>query len=144
MTTMAQARDDMNGKLKAAVDAYLAANAGKTCDLFYEDVEKAQSDGKGPHMRAFIKHNLGEHQTLGGVGHRRFSRAGIVMVQVMTPFGDGFTLDDTLATVARNAFEGVSTPNGVWFRRVAVKDIGKTGGYYQTNVTADFEFTERR
>lgn len=144
MTTRAQARDDISGKLKAAVDAYLTANAGKSCDIFWDDVDKAQSAGSIPHMRAFVKHGEPGGQTLGGVGRRRFTRAGVVIVQVMTPFGDGFTLDDVLATVARNAFEGVSTPNGVWFRRVTAREVGKTGGFHQTNVTAHFEYTETR
>ena len=143
MRTRAQARDEINGLLKAAVDAYNTAN-GSTYQVFYEDVDKAEKDATGAHLRAFIKHNEGEQLTLAGVGNRRFSRVGVVMVQVMTPFGDGFTLDDALVTVARNAFEGVSTPNGVWFRKVSVKDVGKTGGYQQTNVTANFEYTERR
>lgn len=141
--TLAEARDEINGALKAAVDAY---NATVTPDIpvFWDDVDKAEQDAKGAHLRAFVKHNEGDQLTLGGVGSRRFMRAGVVIVQVMAPFGDGFTQADTLATVARNAFEGVSTPNGVWFRRVSVKEIGKTGGYSQTNVTANFEYTEQR
>jgi hypothetical protein len=141
--TLTQARDLINGALKAAVDAHNTANS-TSYQVFYDDVDKAEKDAKGAHFRIFIKHSDGGQLTLGGTGSRRFSRVGILIVQVMTPFGDGFTLADTLATLARNAFEGVSTPNGVWFRRVAAKEIGKTGGYYQTNVTANFEYTERR
>ncbi len=143
MTTNAEARDEVNDAMKAAVDAYNLANSGDI-EVFYEDVDKAEKDAKGAHIRLFVKLTLGDVQTLARVGNRLFTRAGIVIAQVMTPFGDGFTLDDALATVARNAFEGVSTPNGVWFRKVSVKNVGKTGGYYQTNVTANFEFNERR
>lgn len=143
MTTLSQARDEIMGALKAAVDAYNLAN-GADIQIFWEDVAKAEKDAKGAHLRAFIKHGDGDQDTLGGAGHRRFSRAGVVMVQVMTPHGDGFTLSDVLGTVARNAFEGVSTPNGVWFRKASVKEIGKTGGYQQVNVTANFEYTETR
>jgi hypothetical protein len=141
--TKAQARDAIAALFKAAVDAYNLAN-NPDIEIFWEDVEKAEKDAKGAHFRAFIKHTDADQMTLGGVGSRRFMRAGIVTIQVMTPFGDGFTLAETLGTVARNAFEGVSTPNGVWFRRTSVKDIGKTGGYQQTNVVANFEYTEQR
>jgi len=140
--TLAQARDEISNALKATVDAYNASNPD--VDIFWEDVEKAEKGARDAHLRAFIKFTDGDQMTLGSVGSRRFMRAGVVIVQVMTPFGDGFTLADTLGTVARNAFEGVSTPNGVWFRRTAVKSVGKTGGFQQTNVTANFEFTERR
>lgn len=139
MTTLAQARDDINARLKAAVDAYDAS-----LPVYYEDVGKREPEATAANLRVFVRHSDGDQDTLGGAGRRRFTRTGVVMVQVMAPFGDGFTLGDTLATVARNAFEGVSTPNGVWFRRVAVKEIGKTGNFYQTNVTANFEYTETR
>lgn len=141
--TRAQGRDEINAALKAAVDVYNTANS-TAYPVFYDDVDKAEADAKGPHFRITVRHADGEQLTLAAVGNRRFMRGGVLIVQVMTPFGDGFTLDDVLATVARNAFEGVSTPNGVWFRRVAAKEIGKTGSYQQTNVTAAFEYTERR
>lgn len=141
--TNAQARDEIMAALKVAVDAYNLAN-NPDIPVIWEDVEKAEQGAKTAHMRAFIQFNEGDQITLGGVGSRRFMRAGVVIVQVMTPFGDGFTLADVLGTVARNAFEGVSTPNGVWFRRTAVRSVGKTGGFQQTNVTANFEFTEQR
>ena len=143
MTTRDQARDEIHGLLKAAVDAYNTAHAA-SYQVFYDDVDKAEKDAKGAHFRAFVRHGDGGQDTLGGAGRRRFSRTGVVTVQVMTPFGDGFTLSDALATVARNAFEGTSTANGVWFRRVTANEIGKTGGFQQVNVTASFEYTETR
>lgn len=143
MTTITEARDEINGLLKGAVDAYNLAT-GKSIQVYYDDVDKAEAGGKDAHLRSFIRHADGDQDTFGGAGHRRFTRTGVVMVQVMTPFGDGFTLGDVLGIVARNAYEGVSTPNGVWFRRVAVKEVGKTGNFYQQNVTAYFEYTETR
>lgn len=147
MTTLADARDAMQKLLKDAVDAYNAAN-GKTVPVLWEDTNSQDADGaRGrdvSNLRMFVRHNLGDQDTLGGAGHRRFTRAGIVMVQVLTTPGDGFTTSDALVTVARNAFEGVSTPNGVWFRRVAVKELGKVGSFNQVNVTASFEYTETR
>lgn len=144
MTTQAQARDSINARVKAVVDAYNTANT-KTYQVFYDDVDKAQSDGKGPHFRVFIRHGSGDQRTLGAVGNRGFERRGVVIVQVMVPSGDGFTLGDALGTVARNMFEGVTTPEGVWFRRVSpAQEMGKTGNWQQLNVTANFEYTERR
>jgi len=144
MTTLSQARDDINGRLKAAVDAYNTANT-TSIKIYSEDVEEPPQDAKVAQLRGpYVKHNLGDDQTLGPTGGRVFDRSGILIVQVMTPFGDGFTLADALATVARNAYEGVSTPNGVWFRKATVKEVGKTGGFYQTNVVANFEYTELR
>lgn len=141
--SQAQARDDIMARLKAAVDANAAGTPIRWEDVAIDE-GNAAVDARIPELRAFIKFASGDQLTLGGVGSRRFTRAGVVIVQVLTPPGDGFTLADVLATVARNAFEGVSTPNGVWFRKVAVKSIGKTGSFQQTNVTANFEYTEQR
>lgn len=146
MTTLTEARDTINGALKAAVDAYNVAH-GVLYPVLSEDVAEgsAKPTADVPHFRGpYIKHNLGDDQTLGPVGGRLFSRAGVFIVQVMAPVGDGFTLGDTLATVARNAYEGVSTPNSVWFRKVTTKEVGTTGGFYQINVTGVFEYTETK
>lgn len=145
MTTLSEARDAINGTLKAAVDASTSAGT----PILFEDV-KVPSDGPRPdvitaHFRGpYVKHNLGDDQTLGPAGGRLFSRAGVFVIQVMTPVGDGFTQGDILATLARNAYEGVSTPNGVWFRKVTTKEVGVSGGFYQTNVTGTFQYTEQR
>lgn len=144
MTTRDEARDEINGRVKAVLDAYNTAE-GASLQAYYEDVSKMPSDGRSAHLRVFVGHASGGQASLGGVGNRRFERRGIVTVQVMTPFGDGFTLADALATVARNAFEGVTTPNGVWFQNVSPgQEMGKTGPWQQTNVTATFVYTERR
>lgn len=140
--TRAQARDVINGLVKSAVDTYNAA-FNPDVQVVYEDVEPLPNDGVTSQLRVYIRHGEGEQATLGSVGNRRFDRQGVVIVQVYTPTGDGFTLDDTLATLARNCFEGV-TSGGVWFRRVKAQEVGKTGKYFQTNVTASFEYSERR
>jgi hypothetical protein len=143
VTTRAEARDAINALVKAGADAYNAANNPDVV-VVYEDTKVAANAGTTPEFRVFIRHGNGNQSSLGSVGNRKFDRKGVVIVQVFTPIGDGFTLDDTLSTVARNCFEGVTTSNGVWFRRTKVQEVGKTGAFYQTNVTAEFEYTERR
>lgn len=147
MTTLAQARDDINKALGDAVSQYNTDNSSGI-PILAEDVltrQDGRPDSQFPHFRGpYIKHSLGDDQTLGPTGGRLFSRAGVFIIQVMTPVGDGFTQSDILATLARNAYEGVSTPNGVWFRKLVAKEVGVTGGFYQVNVTGTFEYTEQR
>jgi len=47
-----------------------------------------------------------------------------------------------MATVARRAFEGVATPRDVLFRAVSVNEVGRSGGWRQVNVAAEFEYDE--
>lgn len=84
---------------------------------------------------------LGRQRGL-AVGVRRYEREGIVTVQIFTPFGAGMQQSDDLSKIAYDAFEGVDTPNGVWFRSVRVNSIGQMGEWYQVNVIADFFYDE--
>jgi hypothetical protein len=66
-------------------------------------------------------------------------------VQIFTFYGKGGSLSDDLATIAKNAFEGVTTsPGRVIFRDVRSQEIGQEGQWFQTNVLADFEYDEIR
>jgi hypothetical protein len=66
-----------------------------------------------------------------------------VTAQIFTEFGDGQVLADSLATVARDAFEGeVTSPGRVIFRNVRAVDVGPDGHWTQTNVLAEFEYDE--
>lgn len=134
-TTRAEARDAICQVVKDAAGSY---------EVVYQDAETKTSarDGKTAYLTVTIKHAETVRQSLAAVGNRRFERTGVVIVQVFTPFGDGFTLADQLATSVQGALE--DSAGEVWFRRVSAKEIGKDGSYQQTNVTAAFTYGERR
>ena len=55
------------------------------------------------------------------------------------------TLSDQLATIVKDAFEGVATsPGRVLFRNVRYNEVGQDGQWFQQNVLADFEYDEVR
>ena len=97
-----------------------------------------------PWCRVTIKHVSGGQATLRGSG-ALFQHNGIVIVQVFASARDntGSTVATRLAMVASKAFEGRRTPN-VWFKSVRYEEIGREGTWYQINVSADFEWNERR
>lgn len=80
----------------------------------------------------------------GGVGGRLFLQIGIMIVEVYTPSGDGCKLDRTLTRLVERAFEGISTPNGLWFRNVGSNSVGGEGSMWHSNVTVEWEFNEVR
>lgn len=146
MLTTEQARDAMMGLVKSTIDAWNIANPSTpVAETVWDDAEaKSAHDGKVAWVRASVRHAESNQRSLGSVGRRRFTRTGVVVLQVYTPFGDGFTLADRLAMKAlRDALEG-STTTGVWFRRVSAREVGKSGLHQQTNVVASFEYDERR
>jgi hypothetical protein len=94
--------------------------------------------------RASVKHNAGFQATLGAPGDRRFDREGILLVEIYAPAGDGLTLARSLHTLVEQAFEGVSSPNGVWFRNVHTEEIGPSGPWTHANVIIEFQYDEVR
>lgn len=138
-----------------AVDSMMGAlfDAWTPRALVFEDmpldaVAKAAVDDTNtnvvPWARATIRHNAGFQATLGGPGARRFDREGIFLVEIYAPRGDGLTLARSLHTLVEQAFEGVSTPNGVWFRNVRTEEVGPDGPWTHANVIIEFEYEEVR
>lgn len=97
-----------------------------------------------PYARASVKHFTGGQGSLGEVGNRLFNRTGAVFVQVFVPTGIGnyLTIALRLGRIALAAFEGRSSPGGIWFRSCRLTEIGPSDGRYQVNVTAEFTYDE--
>ena len=137
--TRTEARDEMIKVLADVVKAWTTANHA-TCPIVFDDTDK-DAPAKGAWMRQTIKHNEPGKNTLGPVGRRRFEQLGVMIVQVFTPYGDGFTLSDALTTVLEDAFHGYS--GSIRFSRIASKEIGKSGPWAQVNFQAWFAYDER-
>ena len=141
--TMQQARDEVGAKVKAAVDAVVGLVA------IWDDTKASPPSGDDadpqPWVRVLIRHVDGFQSSLvGEAGNRRFTRLGLLTMQLFTPFGGGLAENDSIASALRAAVEGVSTPNGVWFRNARVAEVGQDGPWFQTNVLAEFEYDELR
>lgn len=146
--TFAQARDEILTLFKTAWDAG-AESAGKT--VIYPDAKNTvpeTNDGNGdPDVwaRVSVVHTTGEQATLSNhLGQQRFQRNGIFTAQVFSPIGTGLSIGDNLYKIVVDAFEGKASPGGVWFTNVSVNEIGPEGSWFQTNITADFEYDEQK
>ena len=78
-------------------------------------------------------------------GKRRWRREGLIIVQC---FGlldaGGKTLAQRMAESVRDAYQGIATPSGVWFRRATTGEVGIDGPHYQVNATIQFNYDEVR
>lgn len=146
--TVFQARDEILSLFKAAWDAG-AESAGVL--VLYADSKADIPTGMDadnnplPWARVTVQH-IGSLQgsLAGSHGTRRWTRNGIVTVQIFTAFGTGLSLSDKLAMIALGAFEGKETASHVWFRNVRPEEIGQDGVWFQTNVIAEFTYDEVR
>lgn len=135
--TFAQANDDILALLKTAWDP-----TGH--EMFYDDIREQRETDQSPWAQVVVRHAAGQQDTLGGIGNRSFLRLGVVIVTINTPSGSGLSTAYALAKVVADAYEGVSSPNGVWFRNVRINELGRDGAFYRTNVLIDFEYSEMK
>lgn len=99
-----------------------------------------------PYARITLRHTTSRQATFGPTGGRRFTRPGLITVQVFTPLsgGQGLSLAEKCAIIARDAFEGRGTASGIWFRNARIQEIGPDGTWYQMNVLVEFVYDELR
>jgi len=135
--TYLQANNDILSLLKAAWDP-----TGHK--MFWEGVRDQRETDQSAWATVVVRHATGQQDTLGGVGSRQFLRNGIVLVTINTPSTSGLSDAYVLAKVVADAYEGVASPNGVWFRNVRINELGREGTFNQINVVIDFEYYETK
>ncbi len=133
--TIPQAADDILTLFKTAWDL-------TGYPLLYEGIGGEKPTAQGPWARITLRHFLGDQESLGPIGGRKFSKGGLVIVQTFVPIGEGLSDAYNVAKIAADAFEGKATPLNVWFRNVRINEIGAEGDWYQVNVLADFTYDE--
>lgn len=138
--TYAQAVDDINTMFKDAIDA-LAPDAPT---IHWDNVREQRGTNDDPFIAWMIRHATGRQDTLGGVGNRSFLRVGNAIAMIYTPTGKGLSESYSLGKTVADAFEGKSSPNGVWFRNVRIQEIGKESEFFETHVTVEFEYYETK
>lgn len=109
----------------------------------WEDLpnQNPPQDNTTPWARVVTKHGDGRQNALSNVnGKRRWGMTGMLIMQVFTPYGGGKVLSKQLAQKLINAFRGAK--GSVWYRNPRMKEVGKSGNYYQTNVMVDFEYDQ--
>lgn len=93
--------------------------------------------------RVTARHVSGEQSSLiDSLGHTRFRRFGVCIVQVFAPMADGLQKAYEHAEKVLKAFENARKP--VWFRKCMIQEIGSDGAFQQVNVSTEFEYDSVR
>lgn len=76
--------------------------------------------------------------------NRRYTATGLLVVQLFCPMSDAEAMDKgrRLAVVARNAFRGKETNNGVWFRNARINEIPPEENAYRFNIVVEYEYDD--
>lgn len=117
--------------------------------VFFENINDEDHDSRKitqPHVRAFIRHATGEHDSFGQDGEGGFKATGTATFQVFSPRDQhGLILSDRLCKVVAKSFRGktgIDDCCGVVYRNVRVNEEGSDGRWIQANVLVDFEYDE--
>lgn len=138
--TITQARDEMLSMVKAAIDA--SSYAGMTI-IWDDDSAPAPKADDEPYMRVKVNHLWGGQTSL-GKPKSRFERNGVIRCKVCTKKGSGMSVSDEIVQIVLDAFEGQSSPGGVWFRNASPQEGGEDGIWSQTDVVIEFKYTEQK
>lgn len=147
LPTLDSARDEILGLFRTKWEADTPAlNGGSAVLVEWQGVDsKSPPKADEPYARIAVRHTSAGQSTLGPAGGRRFTHSGLVTVQVFAPFsaGGGLSLAEQLAMVARDAFRGVGTDSGIWFRNTRISEVGPSGAWFQLNVVSEFQYDDR-
>lgn len=149
LPTFETARDEIQGLFKTAWDANAAAAAGEVPRVVWDGLDdKAQRDPQKPYAQVFVRHLNSPQRTLGRVGQRRFERQGLVWIQLRTPKANskGLSIASKLAIIARDAYEGVGTATGIWFRNTRIVEVGpeESDPFYRIDILSEFNYQEMK
>lgn len=110
----------------------------------YENIGGTLPSGNSdPWARLTVRHNAGNLVSLtGGLSTQRYVREGTLFVQIFVPSGESLSEAYSLAELVSTAYEGETTPNGVWFKNVRVNEVGPDGHWFQVNLLIDFTYDE--
>lgn len=144
--THEQARQEMMDMLREEWASRAGAVVGGAApEVLWQGMEKNTPPSlEVAYARATVRHFTGGQGSLGTPGNRRFNRTGAIFVQCFAPLGirNPLTIAAGLGRIALDAFEGRSSPGGIWFRSCRLNEIGPTDGWYQVNAIAEFTYDE--
>ena len=134
--TFATANDEILGFFKTAWDT-----TGHPA--LYENVAGAPPTTQTPWARATVRFGAGGDASLADSGGKqRFTRNGLLTIQIFIPNGEGLSLGYTLSKIVADAFEGKATASHVWFRKISATPVGPSAEWYMFNVLIEFTFDE--
>lgn len=144
ITSMAQADEEMADLFRQA----WVVTKGWKCE--WANSKEQDHDSDETWARWNIDYAFGAQVSMGAVGRRKFTRTGLIYINVYTPLGAGLGTARDASEVAINAYEGKRTPGDVWFRNVRIESEGHGQGggreksWWTTLVVAEFTYEQLR
>jgi hypothetical protein len=142
--TMAQADEEMGELFRQAWEV----EKGYICD--WPNAKAATHAADEPWARWNLDYVGGRQLTFAKPGARKFTKQGLIYINVFSPLGVGLGDAREASEVAIKAYEGKRTPGDVWFRNVRIESEGHGHGggrnksWWTTLVVAEFTYDHLR
>lgn len=133
--TFKEASDELLTVMKTATDPL-------SIPVHWDNVHTKRSDQEAPFIVVMVRHVAGRQETLGHQGCRSFERVGLLTAEIYTPIGKGLSESYDIAKNIIDAYEGQSTPKGIWFRNAGIRENGRDGEFYKMMVSVEFTYSE--
>lgn len=121
------------------IDGALSALA--TGGIFYPNRPEVKPAASQPWARVTLRHVEADQRSL-QAQDQLYENEGILIVQLFEPSGRGLA-QSIMRTPMLQALRATTTPSLVWFRRVTSAEQGISEHWYQTNVSAIFQYDTR-
>lgn len=111
--------------------------------VVYQNTNTQLPAASTPWARVTLTHVSGVQRSLNRPT-QLYKQNGTIIVQIFVPSGQGIgsTQQATLVELVLNAFRGRATLGGAFFMRVHAEEIGLSDHWYQTNVSAAFQYDQ--
>ena len=116
--------------------------------LFYESIpprvngKVLDPNADNIFAKVYVRHSEAGGSAIG----KLFDRVGFLRISVFFPNQKGLSEGYKICEKISEGYEGVSTPNGVWFRDARIREIGldERQTSYQMDFITNFTFSQRR
>jgi len=110
--------------------------------IFDDTGESPPDSSEFPWFRITIRHSENSKQETLSRENIKYSRRGILFVQIFTIIGTGLSLSDKYSQIVLNLISGKQTASGIWFRNPRINEVGRDKSWFQINVISDFYYEE--
>jgi len=146
MTDYEQAINDIFGLFNTAWTAGSTAIVGYVPEVRWPGVEVATAPDRSKFWARVSQKTINETQSTlrNGSSGQRYTNSGVCYVQIFCPVSVSGSISKgrKLAEVARDAFRGKHSVNGVWFRNAKIVEMPTEQDWFAFTVQTDYIYDE--
>ena len=144
--TYTQAIDEIFGRFNDIWQAQATGICGEVPEVRWHGIESPEKPNYDKYWVRVSQETVDERQsTLRNPNcGQRHRTDGLLFIQLFCPKSDARSMENgrKLATIARDAYRGYTSPSGVWFRNARVSELEAEEKWIRFNVIVTYQYDE--